>query len=168
MVLFSLLYTAGAFCYGYASDRLLKRRKLPLLVAAIVFGLAFCILVFFPQSFFVDGKTPLWLTLTLLGVIVFTTGANVLCFALVKESNHSESSGLAMASANGGILGAALMQPLAGYILDLNWKGVSHLGSRLYDASAFHNAFMVFVVAGALAFWFALQIKETHCKNTVA
>lgn len=156
----SLCYTAGALGLGLISDRWLRRRKPPMLVAGVVFLALWATLVFWPS-----GQPPLALAVAMLYVACAASAANLLCFALAKELNPPPAAGLAMASANGGILCTALLQPLIGYLLDLHWRGGLVAGARVYDAVAYQWGFAAFVGCGAIALAASWLVRESYCQN---
>ncbi|MBI3966688.1 MAG: MFS transporter [Chloroflexi bacterium] len=156
----SVGYSIGAVLLGTASDRWLGQRKPPMLAAGVVFLGCWLLLVAWP-----GGRPPLALTVIAFVVACAAAAANLLCFALAKESNPPEAAGLAMASANGGILCAAFLQPLLGYVLDLGWQGQIVAGARVYPVAAYQVAFSAFLLAGGLAITAALLTRESYCRN---
>jgi MFS family permease len=83
-----------------------------------------------------------------------------------KEVNPLGLSGIAMGTVNtSGFLGAAILQPLLGKVLDMNWDGVVMNGVRLYPLHAYRSAFLVcfyIALAGVAA---TVLVKETRCRN---
>ena len=128
-------FIVGAPTIGFLSDRLFEQRKLPLLLAGCCYTL-----------FWVGPATNL-LPPSLLALYLFAfgffAGSLLLCLSCAKEQ-HPERVGVALAVVNaGGFLGAALLQILLGFVLDLQWQGVVRDGVRLYPPQAFTWAFRV-------------------------
>ena len=44
------------------------------------------------------------------------------------------------------ILSGATFQPVAGWLLDLNWSGSTSNGARIYDAAAYETTFLMLPV----------------------
>ena len=160
MIICSISYSIGAFFYASLSERILMARKLPLILSAFIF-----VIFTIPISFWIGGKAPIFIIMSAFIIISFLSSANIICFAIAKESNPESASGLAMASANGGILCAALLQPLVGLILDNMWQGDIFQGVRIYQPVAYQMGFLPFLIVGIMAFIASLFIKETNCTN---
>ena len=63
----------------------------------------------------------------------FSCGSFVLTYASAKEVVAPALAGMAIALVNTGLfLGAGILQPLFGWILDLNWGGQLVNGVRVY------------------------------------
>jgi hypothetical protein len=56
------------------------------------------------------------------------------------------------------------MQPLIGWMLDLNWGGDMVDGARVYGEVAYTPAFSSIIVANALALGCCLLLRETYCR----
>ncbi len=155
----SVAYTAGALGLGVLSDRW-RRRKTPMLAAGLVFLASWLVLVLWP-----GGRPPAAVTVGAILLACAAAAANLLCLALAKESNPPEAAGLAMASANGGILCAAVLQPLIGVVLDLEWRGGALAGARVYGPAAYQLAFAAFIGCGVLSLGAALCTRESRGRN---
>ena len=59
----------------------------------------------------------------------------------------------------------AVMQPLIGWLLDLNWTGTIVGGVRVYSTDAYTIALSSLLVVTAGAFVGALLLRETWCKQ---
>jgi hypothetical protein len=57
------------------------------------------------------------------------------------------------------------MQPLIGWILDINWSGSMEDGARIYSASNYTIAFTSLLLVNAMALLAALFLRETHCRQ---
>lgn len=150
----------GGPLVGAISDRL-ACRKMPLVVTALVYLLLWVALIFWN-----GGKPPLgMLYLIFFGFGVFG-GAFILTYTCAKEVNPPGIAGLTTGTINtGGFLGAAILEPLLGYILDLNWQGQMVGGMKIYPVEAFQSAFSVSLGVMVLAFVASLFITETGGRN---
>jgi len=59
---------------------------------------------------------------------------------------------------------AAIQQSAMGWILDRNWKGAMIEGARVYDAAAYHAAFLWLAISALGAVVFVALTRETHCR----
>ncbi|PKL45488.1 MAG: hypothetical protein CVV41_00395 [Candidatus Riflebacteria bacterium HGW-Riflebacteria-1] len=160
MLVVSILYTVGAFVVGALSDRWLGKRK-PLMVFCSVFSvLMWGLIVFWP-----GGPVPETLAVIFITLACVAASANILSLTVVKESNPASASGLAIATANGGILGAGVIQSLIGYLLEKGWDGKLLDGVRVYSDAAFHHGFIVFLAASFAAALAAVAMRETYCRD---
>ena len=67
-----------------------------------------------------------------------------LTIACVKDVNPPQATGIAAGITNcGPFIGAALMQPAFGWVLDRNWTGLTENGMKIYPLVAFENAFLL-------------------------
>ena len=143
---------------GWLSDRL-RRRNLILSSGAFVsLSSLVTIIHFTPDN-----------TVTLMGLI-FVCGAGgsamTVCFSSVKELNSLNYSSTSLGLMNMCIVGSgAVMQPLIGWLLDLNWDGKLVDGARIYSADAFESALSSLIVVNATALMASFVLRETHCKQ---
>ena len=143
---------------GWLSDRIGLRNPI-MIVGAIISLAAFSVVVFYtPQS------------TALLMLMIFLTGVGgcsmTACFSSVKELNDLEYSSTALGLMNMCIVGSgAVMQPLIGWLLDMNWTGTIIDGARVYSASAYTSAFSSLLVVNLSALIGALLLRETRCKQ---
>lgn len=76
---------------------------------------------------------------------------------------------MAIALVNTGLfLGAAIMQPAFGWMLDLSWDGVLVDGLRQYAWTDYRNGLWLSFGFAMLAVLAALRVRETHCRNISA
>ncbi|HEX7715435.1 MAG TPA: MFS transporter, partial [Bacillota bacterium] len=66
---------------------------------------------------------------------------------------------------SGAFIGAGLMQPLFGWVLDRHWQGAMVQGVRVYPLHAYQSAFWFCAVVLGLGIGFSLLVKETKCVN---
>ena len=144
---------------GWLSDRTGRRNPL-MTVGAIISVTAFLVVVFYTP----ESTALLMLTIFLIGVGGCSMTA---CFSSVKELNNLEYSSTALGLMNMCIVGSgAVMQPLIGWLLDMNWAGTIVDGARVYSASAYTIAFSSLLVVNLAALIGTLFLRETHCKQT--
>ncbi len=143
---------------GWASDRM-GRRNIILMAGSITALIALAVLVFYTPD-----STPL------LMMLIFIIGAGgsamTVCFGSVKELNDANYSSTSLGLMNMCIVGSgAVMQPLIGWLLDLNWSGEMLAGARVYSASNYTHAFSCLLLVNLMAFIAALFLRETHCRQ---
>lgn len=156
----SLLLTGfaiGALCSGVLSDRIGRRR--PVMVVGIVVYLL-CWLPWL-ANFRMSTAASLALFFAMgVGASGFT-----LAWAVTKEVNPPALSGMATSVVNtGSFIGAGLLQPLVGWVMDLGWDGKLAAGARVYSAANYRLGLamlFLFALAGLAG---AVKCRETHCK----
>jgi sugar phosphate permease len=163
MFIATIGFMAGSTLSGFFSDRIGQRRRLTIIVF-ISLALTSLLLLTLWNS----GKPPLGAIYPLCFFIGLGSGVLFLNFALVNDLVQPSVRGIASGLVNmGGFVGAAIAQPLFGYILDLGWEGGIIEGARLYPLAAFQKGLLLCCVLLALGLLGALLIKETHVnKNT--
>lgn len=160
MMTMSLGYMLVGPVVGWASDRL-RSRRLP-----FVANCGLLLATWLAFTFWNGGKPPtVWLH-----PLCFLLGAGAagitLNLACAKEVNPPHLTGLATGFVNiGPFIGAALIQPLFGFVLDLGWQGSVEAGMKIYPLAAFQMAFMLCAAILALSLAATLTIKETACVN---
>jgi MFS family permease len=154
-------FTAGAPAWGWLSDRI-GRRKLPMLAGALT-GVAST-----AAALYIPGL-PLTIYSVLLFFVGFGGGAMAVSYAAAREHTAGGGTGAALGFVNMvSVLGGAVFQPLIGWLLDLQWDGKLADGARVYAAETFRKAFIVLPTLYALAFVFALRVRETFCRPYAA
>jgi MFS family permease len=143
----------GAFFIGTLSDRLGHRKPVILLACGLYVA---CWLPLALGWELRSGWSHVLFLLMGLGAAGFT-----LTWACAKEVNRHALSGMATSLVNtGAFLGAAILQPLVGWVIDRSAGGA---GSTLDLA---HYQVGMTVLAGfALAGWLAaFAVRETYCR----
>jgi len=143
---------------GWASDRIGRRNPI-LRAGALTALLALACLIYLTPT----GTT-------LLMALIFTLGAGgsamTICFGSVKELNDINYSSTSLGLMNMCIVGAgAVMQPLIGWLLDLNWDGTLQQGARIYSAAGYSTAFASLLVVNLAALIGTLVLRETYCRQ---
>ncbi|HTO11627.1 MAG TPA: MFS transporter [Candidatus Binatia bacterium] len=156
----SVALLIAAPCIGFASDRLLGRRKAPLLAFAVaqaaLWGVFLATL----------GALPLPAFYALLFAMGLAGAAFVLVWPIGREVNPPHLDGVAVAVVNlGGFLGAALTQGPIGAVLDARWTGALAEGARRYPVEAYRDAFTICAVLAVAAACLTLPMRETRGRN---
>ena len=151
-------FAIGALSSGWFSDRLGRRK--PLLVAGVLlYGLTWLNIVY-------GDWTPGLIGMAWFILMGFSCGSFVLTYAGAKEVVAPALSGMAIALVNTGIfLGAAIVQPLFGWIMDLGWSGQLVNGVRVYSAADYQSGFFLMLGCVALAIIASAFLHETRCRN---
>lgn len=144
---------------GLISDRL-QRRKPVLLTFCALPLIAWSILVLWP------GKISLPLLKPVFFLAGLGTGGYLTVMVLTKELNPPAIAGLATGTVNtGAFLGAAILQPLVGFVLDATWDGTVAAGVPLYSLTGFRRGFSICLLTVAVAYLTALRLPETGARH---
>ena len=150
-------WAISAPALGWLSDHIGRRK--PVMYAGLAAAtLSFAVLILFPIT-----------NTFILAILFFLNGfcgsAIVICFGSVRELNAPENSATALAFMNMGVVGSgAVMQPLLGWVLDLNWTGETLDGARIYGDHAYSTAFLFILAANILALLCCMLLRETYCR----
>lgn len=151
-------FAVGAFKAGWLSDRI-GRRKPVILGSALLTCVLWLCLILLPWQ---NG----WSGLMLYGGLGIVTGGFVVTYAAAKELLPPGVSGMGIALVNTGLfLGAAVMQPAFGWMLDLTWDGTMQDGIRVYAAGDYQNGLWLSFAMAAMALLAATRIRETWCRH---
>jgi len=143
---------------GWISD-LIKKRKTLLFVGA--FGtFLLTLIILFENNI---SNLTLYILLALLGIFV---GAQILVFSIAREISPPRSTGTSSASTNFLVtMGAAIFQPLIGYLLVKFWDGTFQApGIPFYSLVNYRDALLLVPAGLAIAFVLIFFIPETNCK----
>ena len=155
-----ICYAIRAIVLGHLSDRI-GRRKLVIVSSAIVATITWIPILFFPGI-------PLWLLIFLVIIVGMANGSVTLGFAFSKESVPPRFAGTASGIYNmGSILGAMILQPAIGWLLDRNWQGGLAGGVRIYDLAAYRWGFALIIALSALSVLACALTSETYCRQAV-
>lgn len=160
MVAISVGYMTAGPLVGYLSDRFATRRW-PFVAQMTILLVAWLVLTAWD-----GGKPPAAALYPLCLALGVGASGITLTLACAKEVNPPHMTGIATGLVNmGPFIGAALVQPLFGLVLDLKWQGAVEQGVKIYPLEAFQTAFWLCAVLVAVAVAAALCIKETRCVN---
>jgi sugar phosphate permease len=148
----------GSLAQGAVSDRI-ARRKPVLMGAAWSSLLVWLAFAFLPWS---PGPSGF----VLFALFGLCCGGFVVAFGTAKEVVAPALAGMAIAVVNAGLfLGAALAQPLFGWLLDRSWDGTVVDGVRRYRPEDHATGVWLFVGLSAFSALVSLLLRETHCRN---
>ena len=157
----SLMYAGfavGCLTLGIISDRL-RQRKTILITAAVVYCSVWCV-------WWWGGSLPVATTMALCALMGFSTAGFSLTWACAKEVNPPQLAGMSTSIANvGGFFGAAVMQPLVGWLMDRVWAGTMANGVRAYSLADFRFGLSVVIALAFFGLLAAFFVRETRCKN---
>jgi sugar phosphate permease len=151
-------FAVGAFAMGALSDRMGRRK--PVVLGAALMSLACWLgLILLPWGAGASG-------LLLYSALGLSAGGFVVTYAAAKEVVPPANAGMAIALVNTGLfLGAAIMQPLFGWVADLSWDGTLVDGARVYPWAGYRHGLAVSAGFAALALVAAVFLRETGCRN---
>ncbi len=157
----SLMYAGfavGCLTLGIISDRL-RQRKTILIAAAVVYCSIWCV-------WWWGGALPVAATMALCALMGFSAAGFSLTWACAKEVNPPQLAGMSTSIANvGGFFGAAVMQPLVGWLMDRVWAGTMANGVRAYSLADFRFGLSVVIALAFFGLLAAFFVRETRCKN---
>ncbi|HSQ08925.1 MAG TPA: MFS transporter, partial [Chromatiaceae bacterium] len=151
-------FALGCLVMGWLSDHLGLRK--PVLVGACILSvLAWSALILLPWR-------PGWTGMTLYALLGLSAGGFVVGYAAAKEVVPPGVAGMAIALVNTGLfLGAAILQPAFGWVLDLTWDGTLADGVRHYAWADYRNGLWLSAGFALLALVASLLVRETRCRN---
>ena len=148
----------GSPIFGWVSDHI-GRRTLPMIIGAILSLIVILALMFIPEL-------SLSLSIFLFFLIGFTTSSQVLSYPAIAELNPTALTSTAVSIASVSImLSGVIVQPLFGWLMELNWNGAVVDGLSVYTADDFLNAMMIFPASFVIGLVIAWLMKETFCKS---
>lgn len=157
----SLMYggfAVGCLVLGILSDRL-RQRKTILIASAVVYSGVWCV-------WWWGGAMAVPTTMGLFLLMGFSAAAFSLTWACAKEVNPPQLAGMSTSIANlGGFFGAAIMQPLVGWLMDQVWQGTMANGVRVYSLSDFRFGLSIVIALALFGLVSAFFVRETRCKN---
>ena len=151
-------FAVGSFKAGWISDRIGLRR--PVIVGGAALScLAWLGLILLPWG---SG----WSGFTLYALLGLSAGGFVVTYPAAKECLPASVSGMAIALVNTGLfLGAAVLQPAFGWMLDLTWDGALREGVRVYSAMDYRNGLWLSLGMSVISLIAASRVRETYCRH---
>jgi MFS family permease len=151
-------FALGSLGAGWFSDRI-GRRQPVIVVGTIGYALTCAAFAFLPWTSPMVG-------MAFFALLGFFSGGFIVTFAAAKEVVLPASAGMAVGLVNTGLfLGAAGMQPLFGWAMDLLWQGTVVNGVRIYAADDYRLGFLFMLGFALLAVVGAVRVRETYCRN---
>lgn len=151
-------FAVGSILFGWLSDRM-GRRKPVIVAGTLIYTLVCLCLAYAPW-------TPGPVGLALFALLGFSSGGFIVTFANAKEVVAPALSGMVTGLVNTGLFfGAAVMQPLFGWAMDLSWDGRMENGLRVYAAGDYHSGFLFMLAFAVLSAAGGCRIRETCCRN---
>ncbi len=145
----------GSTVFGFWSDRLRSRKK-PMLITAIISLITFSWMLYLPP----EGYGVDLLSFLSLG---FFTGAQIIGYPVVRETNRAENIGTALGFVSVIIMGfPAVLQPLVGYLMNWDWDGLMSNGVRLYSTHDYTLGLSVLTVGFIISIFCAWKLPETY------
>lgn len=140
---------------GWLSDHI-KSRKNPIIFGSILSLITALIIILKPFSLSFE---MLLISLFLYG---FFSSAQIICFAISRESNPHNVAATSLAFINFLVmLGGLIFQPIIGMMLDLVWTGKVVDNVRVYSEKNFQVVFMIIPIFISLAILLSFKIKDT-------
>jgi MFS family permease len=148
----------GSTVFGLLSDLMRSRRK-PMLVSAILSLLLFLVILYVP--------TLSYLTyLMLFFLLGFITAAQIIGYPATQESNPEVMVGSALGFISLLIMGIpGLLQPLVGFLVNSVWDGAMKAGLPIYSMHAYNLGLWVLVVGFVISIFCAWKMPETFGKH---
>jgi sugar phosphate permease len=154
----------GAISIGWLSDRVLVRRRLPLIVFAAIYAALWYALAI-PD----ERRLPLAWLVPLCFLLGLTSSVVAVVFAAVPEVNDPRRPGVAIGFCNiPSFTAIALLQWGTGAILDAGFAGEMVDGVRVYPFAAYRAVFVLCAALATGAVVAAFGVTETHCRNVWA
>lgn len=163
-------FTIGAPLMGYISDKI-KRRKLPMMFGATGAAIVMMLILYVPGL----SSTHLSILMFVLGLLY---SVQSIVFAVGREVSPNEAAGTAIAMTNMIVmLGAMLLQPLVGRLLDwslLKREAAMSVQSisadslqQLYTAADYRFALTIIPVGIVIAVILTFFLRETYAKADI-
>jgi len=153
-----LAWGTGGPLLGALSDRLKERKRLYGAGAGVA-ALCWFVVLLVPEL-------PLALLAVLLTVAGLASGVIMIGYAYAKESAPAALAGTTGGVINtGNMVGAMLMQPAVGWVLDRAWDGSLEAGLRVYSFAAYRYGFVMMLVWLVAVMIVAGFTRETHCRQ---
>ncbi len=155
-------WALGTLVFSTLSDRIGKRRLL--YIAGVITALGF-------WSVLIHTRIgSLGALITLIALTGFCAGSFIIGFAFAKESVPSRLAGTASGVVNMGVIaGPMVLQPVVGVMLDESWRGAlgtgAFAGKRIFELSAYADAFSIMLVWGTISIVLLLFTHETNCRQ---
>jgi predicted MFS family arabinose efflux permease len=157
LMLFFLGLMIGSPFFGWVSDRY-QNRKVPMLIGTFLLLASFFVMLY-------------WVNIAWLGMAItfflmgFSSGAQVLGYPMIAESNTPALTATAESLASALIMAGGIMPQWVGTLLQNHWDHtvLSHI--PIYSLYDYRLALSVLPIGTIIAIIAVLLSKETHAKN---
>lgn len=150
-------FALGAMANGWLSDRI-GRRKPVIVIGSLLYVLCWLPIVLLWQL-------PTAWSYTQFFVMGLAASGFTLAWASVKEVNPPALSGMATSLVNtGSFLGAGILQPLVGWVMDRAWDGSMLQGVRIYTPQNYQSGLLIMFAFALCGLIGACFIRETYCR----
>jgi|GEM_PF-130781 len=147
----------GSPLFGFISDKM-QNRKMPMLAGAIILLASLLAMMYWVHSSWI------WMGVFFF-LIGFSSGAQVLGYPLIAESNVPALTATAESLASALIMAGGLTNQLVGSLLQRHWDHKVLNSIPVYSWLDYRYAFSVLPIAVIIAIIAVLCSKETHAKN---
>lgn len=148
----------GSTVFGFVSDWLRSRKK-PMLLTAVISLALFLFILYMPKQ----SELAYLFEFFLLG---FFTGAQIIGYPVVRETNKSNMVGTALGFVSVIIMGLpGILQPLVGYLMNVRWGHVVSHGLRVYSQASYDLGLQVIVVGFIIAILCVIIMPETYGRS---
>ncbi len=156
----------GSTVFGLWSD-ILRSRKMPMLITAVISLVNFLIILYLPISVLdLNSAQAYYLYLFLFLSLGFFTGAQIIGYPVVRETNQAQNIGTALGFTSVIIMGMpALLQPLVGLLMNWHWSGLEIKGARLYSVQDYQVGLSILTLGFLISIYCAWKLPETYGKN---
>lgn len=150
-------WALGAPFGGWLSDAL-RRRKAPLITISILSCLLAALLFYGPPL-------PLGVAAVVIFLMGLTGGGMVTTYALAREVTPPGTHATVTGVVNGmTVASGAVLQPVVGLLLDLNWAGAMADGARVYAQATYELAFLSILAWALVGLVASLFLRESYCR----
>ncbi len=157
--LLMICWAAASPVFGWLSDRLGRRKPL-MIIGQILAGCGWSLI------FYAPGLPPALLTILMAATGLCSAGF-IICWSLAKESVPAHLAGTIAGVINMGImLGATVLQPAVGWMLDRRWEGTLQEGVRIYSLDAYQAGFGLMTAWILIALALLVFTRETYGRQT--
>ncbi|MCU0593366.1 MAG: MFS transporter [Desulfobacterales bacterium] len=148
--LLMICWASASPLFGWLSDRLGRRKPL-MILGQILAGIGWAAL------FYAPGLSPVQLT-ALSAATGLCSASFIICWSFAKESVPAHLAGTIAGVINMGVmLGATVLQPAVGWMLDRRWEGALLDGVRIYSRNAYQAGF------GLMMAWILIALVLLCC-----
>ena len=146
----------GSPLFGAVSDRM-KKRRLPMIIGAVLCLITILLIMYTNAS--------AWVYFVLFFCLGFTSGAQVIGYPAVAESNSSSVTGTALAIASTLIMAGGFTETLFGWMMHFEGPFKIVNGIHIYSAHSYSLPMLIMPIAMVVSVIMALLFKETHARS---